>query len=296
LCPSATVVCDKRKRGNKQSEEKEAEHRLRGAEHDSGRCRRRGDGTQHGQIPTSERSRHGEHYGAAPAHVVSAGEVDAGGDQVNSGNSKCPKKEELEVASVAGVHRHGEGNHGDEEADGGRPVTPAAGVSRTRVAAAAGSASAAEAEGEVQVGLLLDAVLGEGAAVLEVPAGEHEPLLRRRDAPLSLDLGLHLPDGVPRVHLDGERSGRHRPDEDLHPGAVAGAAAAEVGDDVVGEELSERVTPDDDIPGPKPKRLALAGADEAEAEAALLSRSCAAADGARCDGSTSYVIVLILNR
>lgn len=130
----------------------------------------------------------------------------------------------------------------------------------------------------MQVGLLLDAVLGEGAAVLEVPAGEHEPLLRRRDAPLSLDLGLHLPDGVPRVHLDGERSGRHRPDEDLHR---PGAAPAEVGNDVVGEELSERVTPDDDIPGTKPKPLALAGADEAKAEAALLGRSCtaAAADG-----------------
>ena len=50
--------------------------------------------------------------------------------------------------------------------------------------------AAAETEDEVESGLLLDVVVGEGSAVLELLAGEDEPLLVRRDAFLVLDLGL----------------------------------------------------------------------------------------------------------
>ena len=45
-------------------------------------------------------------------------------------------------------------------------------------------------------GLLLDVVVGEGAAVFKLLAGEDEALLVRRDALLVLDLGLHVVDRV----------------------------------------------------------------------------------------------------
>ncbi len=41
-------------------------------------------------------------------------------------------------------------------------------------------------------GLLLDVVVLEGAALLQLLAGEDEALLVRRDALLVLDLGLHV--------------------------------------------------------------------------------------------------------
>ncbi len=43
-------------------------------------------------------------------------------------------------------------------------------------------AAAAQAQDEVQGGLLLDVVVGERAAVLELLAGEDQPLLVGRDA------------------------------------------------------------------------------------------------------------------
>ena len=65
--------------------------------------------------------------------------------------------------------------------------------------------AATEAEDEVKRGLLLDVVVGEGAAVLQLLSGEDEALLVRRDAFLVLDLGLHVVDGVRRLHLKGDR-------------------------------------------------------------------------------------------
>ena len=56
--------------------------------------------------------------------------------------------------------------------------------------------------------LLLDVVVGERPAVLELLAGEDEPLLIRRDALLVLDLLLDIIDGVGR--LDVERDGLSR--------------------------------------------------------------------------------------
>ena len=68
----------------------------------------------------------------------------------------------------------------------------------------------------MQGGLLLDVVVGEGAALLELLAGEDEALLVRGDALLVLDLGLDVLDGV--VGLDLKRDGLAGQclDEDLH--------------------------------------------------------------------------------
>jgi hypothetical protein len=56
--------------------------------------------------------------------------------------------------------------------------------------------SAAEPEDEVQSGLLLDVVVGEGAAVFKLFASKDEALLIGRDAFLVLNLGLDVVDGV----------------------------------------------------------------------------------------------------
>jgi hypothetical protein len=57
----------------------------------------------------------------------------------------------------------------------------------------------------VEGGLLLDVVVRQGAAVLELLAGEDEALLVRGDAFLVLYLGLDVVDRVGR--LDLERDG-----------------------------------------------------------------------------------------
>ena len=78
--------------------------------------------------------------------------------------------------------------------------------------------STAKTEDKVKGGLLLDVVVGEGAAVLELLAGEDQALLVRGDALLVLDLGLDIVDGVRRLHLKGDGLAREGLDEDLHDG------------------------------------------------------------------------------
>lgn len=59
---------------------------------------------------------------------------------------------------------------------------------------------------------LLDVVVGEGSAILELLAGEDQSLLIRGDALLVLDLGLDIVDGVRRLDLEGDglaRQGLH---------------------------------------------------------------------------------------
>jgi len=73
--------------------------------------------------------------------------------------------------------------------DGGHPVTAA--VDRTL-----GLSTTAEAEHKVEGGLLLNVVVGEGAAVLELLAGEDEALLVGRNTLLVLNLGLDIINGV----------------------------------------------------------------------------------------------------
>ncbi|PWO01124.1 hypothetical protein FA09DRAFT_327083 [Tilletiopsis washingtonensis] len=72
-------------------------------------------------------------------------------------------------------------------------------------------------EHQVERGLLLDVVVAERAAVLELLAGEDEALLVRRNALLVLDLGLDVVDRVRGLDLERDRLARQSLDEDLHP-------------------------------------------------------------------------------
>uniref|UniRef100_A0A453NEQ9 Uncharacterized protein n=1 Tax=Aegilops tauschii subsp. strangulata TaxID=200361 RepID=A0A453NEQ9_AEGTS len=65
-------------------------------------------------------------------------------------------------------------------------------------------------------GLLLDVVVGKGAAVLQLLAGEDKALLVRGNALLVLDLGLDVVDGVRRLHLKGDGLARECLHKDLH--------------------------------------------------------------------------------
>jgi hypothetical protein len=79
----------------------------------------------------------------------------------------------------------------------------------------------AQAQHQVQRALLLDVVVGESAAVLQLLAREDEALLVGGDALLVLDLGLHSVDGVGRLHFKGDGLARQRLDEHLHATAQA---------------------------------------------------------------------------
>merc|ERR1739838_613202 len=78
--------------------------------------------------------------------------------------------------------------------------------------------STTQAEHQVESRLLLDVVVGESAAILKLLAGEDETLLVRGNALLVLDLGLHIVDGVRRLHLKGDGLAREGLYENLHGG------------------------------------------------------------------------------
>ena len=59
-------------------------------------------------------------------------------------------------------------------------------------------------------GLLLDVVVRQGAAVLQLLAGEDQTLLIRWDDLLVLDLGLDVVDGVRRLDIEGDLRGPSR--------------------------------------------------------------------------------------
>ena len=69
--------------------------------------------------------------------------------------------------------------------------------------------------------LLLDVVVSECAAVLELLARENETLLIRRNALLVLDLLLHVLDRVAGLHVERDGLARERLHEDLHAAAQA---------------------------------------------------------------------------
>ena len=62
-----------------------------------------------------------------------------------------------------------------------------------------------EAEDKVKGGLLLDVVVGQGAAILELLASKDQALLVWGNALLVLDLGLDIVDCVGRLNLEGDR-------------------------------------------------------------------------------------------
>jgi hypothetical protein len=73
----------------------------------------------------------------------------------------------------------------------------------------------AQAEHEVQGRLLLDVVVRESAAVLELLASEDQALLVWGDALLVLDLGLDVLDRVGWLNLERDGLAREGLDEDL---------------------------------------------------------------------------------
>ena len=73
-----------------------------------------------------------------------------------------------------------------------------------------------QTEDQVKGRLLLDVIVGKGATILELLAGEDQALLVRGDALLVLDLRLDIVDGVRRLDLEGDRLAGEGLDEDLH--------------------------------------------------------------------------------
>merc|ERR1719223_1839558 len=73
----------------------------------------------------------------------------------------------------------------------------------------------AETEDEMESGLLLDVVVGEGAAVLKLLTSEDKSLLIGRDAFLVLDLSLHVVNGVGGLDLKSDGLTGEGLDEDL---------------------------------------------------------------------------------
>ena len=63
--------------------------------------------------------------------------------------------------------------------------------------------------------LLLNVVVSEGAAILELLAGKDEALLVRGDALLVLDLGLDVVDGIRGLNLESDGLSSQSLDEDL---------------------------------------------------------------------------------
>merc|ERR1712121_284173 len=64
--------------------------------------------------------------------------------------------------------------------------------------------------------LLLDVVVRQSPAILQLFTGEDQPLLVWGNSLLVLDLGLHIFDGVGRLHLKGDGLTSEGLDEDLH--------------------------------------------------------------------------------
>ena len=64
--------------------------------------------------------------------------------------------------------------------------------------------------------LLLDVVVGQGAAVLELLASKDEALLIGRDPLLVLNLRLDVVDGVGRLHLEGDGLASQSLGKDVH--------------------------------------------------------------------------------
>jgi hypothetical protein len=74
----------------------------------------------------------------------------------------------------------------------------------------------AQAQHQVKCRLLLDVVVRQRAAVLQLLAREDQALLIRRDALLVLDLGFDILNSVRALHLQRDGLARQCLDEDLH--------------------------------------------------------------------------------
>jgi hypothetical protein len=74
----------------------------------------------------------------------------------------------------------------------------------------------AQTEHQMQSRFLLDVVVSQSAAILQLLAGENKALLIRGDSLLVLDLLLHVLDGVRGLHVECDRLARKGLDENLH--------------------------------------------------------------------------------
>merc|ERR1712232_1190367 len=68
----------------------------------------------------------------------------------------------------------------------------------------------------MESGLLLDVVVLEGTAILELLSSEDEALLVWGNSFLVLDLGLHVLDSVALLNIEGDGLSGEGLDEDLH--------------------------------------------------------------------------------
>jgi len=78
------------------------------------------------------------------------------------------------------------------------------------------SVSTSESQDQMEGGLLLDVVIREGSAVLELLSSEDKSLLVWWDTFLILDLGLDVLDGVSWLDIEGDGLTSEGLDEDLH--------------------------------------------------------------------------------
>merc|ERR1712096_178126 len=76
--------------------------------------------------------------------------------------------------------------------------------------------STSKSEDEMEGGLLLDVVVAEGSAVLELLSGEDESLLIWGNSFLVLDLGLDVLNSVCWLDIEGDGLSSESLDEDLH--------------------------------------------------------------------------------
>ena len=78
-----------------------------------------------------------------------------------------------------------------------------------------------QAQDQVEGGLLLDVVVRQSPAILQLLSGEDQPLLVRRDALLVLNLGLHIVDGIAGLDIQGDGLARQGLHKDLHTSTQA---------------------------------------------------------------------------
>jgi hypothetical protein len=75
-------------------------------------------------------------------------------------------------------------------------------------------------QNQVKSGLLLDVIVAQGPAILQLLASEDQPLLIWGNSLLVLDLGLYIIDGVAGLHLQGDGLASQSFDENLHFGGI----------------------------------------------------------------------------
>jgi len=78
---------------------------------------------------------------------------------------------------------------------------------------------ATEPEDQVESALLLDVIVREGPAILQLLPGKDEPLLVGRDSFLVLDLSLHVLNRIRGLHFQRDGFASEGLDEDLHSAA-----------------------------------------------------------------------------